>query len=135
MKIIGSKINLTCIALCVAIWMLIGSQLLCSCITKEGMTELKVAIKSNITDINFNEFKKIDPKFDYIIGPKIPPPEGQLDMFSSNEFSPNCCLGNYSPYSSYGGCACITRGQADFLNSRGFNRGGNDTPVKGSSIM
>ncbi len=48
----------------------------------------------------------------------IPLPEGQLDMFATTPFSPDCCP---NAYSSSMGCACMTTNQYDFLKNRGFN--------------
>ncbi len=48
----------------------------------------------------------------------IPLPEGELDMFATTEFKPECCPNTYS---SGSGCACMTMGQYNFLNLRGNN--------------
>lgn len=48
----------------------------------------------------------------------IPLPEGQLDMFATTEFKPECCP---NAYSSSMGCACMTVGQYGYLISRGGN--------------
>lgn len=39
--------------------------------------------------------------------------EGQLDILSQNEYSPECCM--HSSYSSSTGCACITSEQKKML--------------------
>ena len=54
------------------------------------------------------------------LNPTVPLPEGQLFMYANNEFSGKCC--SFSNVSGGGGCACITKEQADYLNSRGGNR-------------
>jgi hypothetical protein len=48
----------------------------------------------------------------------IPLPEGQLDMFATTPFKPECCP---NAYSSSTGCACMTVPQLNYLNSRGGN--------------
>lgn len=48
----------------------------------------------------------------------VPLPEGQLDMFASTDFKPECCP---NAYSSSTGCACMTVDQYNFLKNRGFN--------------
>ena len=48
----------------------------------------------------------------------IPLPEGELDMFATTEFKPECCP---NAYSSSTGCACMTISQYDFLKNRGSN--------------
>jgi hypothetical protein len=51
----------------------------------------------------------------------IPLPEGELDMFATTEFKPECCPNTYTNGS---GCACMTMEQAQNL----WNRGGNNVP-------
>lgn len=48
----------------------------------------------------------------------IPLPEGELDMFATTPFKPECCPNTYS---SSMGCACMTIPQFNFLKNRGFN--------------
>jgi hypothetical protein len=45
----------------------------------------------------------------------IPLPEGELAMFATTEFKPECCPNTYSTST---GCACMTVGQYDALRSR-----------------
>jgi len=51
----------------------------------------------------------------------IPLPEGELDMFASTPFKPECCPNTYSTSI---GCACMTGTQYNYL----VNRGGNNVP-------
>lgn len=51
----------------------------------------------------------------------IPPPEGQLSMFATTPFKPECCPNTFSTSS---GCACMTANQYNFL----VKRGGNNVP-------
>lgn len=48
----------------------------------------------------------------------IPLPEGELDMFATTEFKPECCPNTYS---SSTGCACMTDSQYNYLITRGSN--------------
>lgn len=48
----------------------------------------------------------------------IPLPEGELDMFSTTPFKPECCP---SAFSTSTGCACITVDQYNYLRDRGGN--------------
>jgi hypothetical protein len=48
----------------------------------------------------------------------IPLPKGELDLFATTEFKPECCPNTYSNSS---GCACMTVGQYNFLKNRGTN--------------
>jgi len=51
----------------------------------------------------------------------IPLPSGQLDMFATTPFKPECCPNTYS---NSEGCACMTIDQYKYLG----NRGGNNVP-------
>lgn len=48
----------------------------------------------------------------------IPLPNGELDMFATTEFKPECCP---NAYSSSTGCACMTDQQYNYLRQRGSN--------------
>ena len=48
----------------------------------------------------------------------VPLPEGELDMFATTEFKPECCPNTYSTGS---GCACMTIDQYKYLRNRGSN--------------
>jgi hypothetical protein len=51
----------------------------------------------------------------------IPLPEGELDLFATVDFKPECCPNTYSTST---GCACMTTGQYNYL----VTRGGNNVP-------
>ena len=48
----------------------------------------------------------------------IPLPEGQMDIFATTEFKPECCPNSYT---SSNGCACMTMGQYNYIKDRGGN--------------
>jgi hypothetical protein len=48
----------------------------------------------------------------------IPLPKGELDLFATTEFKPECCPNTYSNSS---GCACMTVDQYNYLKNRGTN--------------
>ena len=48
----------------------------------------------------------------------IPLPEGELDLFATTEFKPECCP---NAYSNSTGCACMTMPQYTYLIERGSN--------------
>jgi hypothetical protein len=48
----------------------------------------------------------------------IPLPEGEMDMFATTQFKPECCPNTYSTGS---GCACMTVDQYKYLRNRGSN--------------
>jgi hypothetical protein len=51
----------------------------------------------------------------------VPLPEGELDMFATTPFKPECCP---NAYSNSSGCACMTGEQYNWL----IQRGGNNVP-------
>jgi len=51
----------------------------------------------------------------------IPLPEGELNMFETTPFKPECCP---NAYSNSSGCACMTVDQYNYL----IQRGGNNVP-------
>lgn len=51
----------------------------------------------------------------------VPLPEGELSMFATTPFKPECCPNTYS---NSMGCACMTVPQYNYL----INRGGNNVP-------
>ena len=48
----------------------------------------------------------------------VPLPEGEMFMFATTPFKPECCPSSYSTSS---GCACMTGAQYNFLQLRGSN--------------
>ena len=48
----------------------------------------------------------------------IPLPKGELDMFATTEFKPECCPNTYS---NSMGCACMDLNSYQYLISRGSN--------------
>jgi hypothetical protein len=52
-------------------------------------------------------------------GGPVPLPEGELLIFKTNKFSPECCP---SSYSNGDGCVCASPEQMKYLNERGGNR-------------
>jgi hypothetical protein len=48
----------------------------------------------------------------------IPLPKGELDMFATTPFKPECCPNTFSNSS---GCACMTTAKYNYLIERGGN--------------
>ena len=48
----------------------------------------------------------------------VPLPEGEMLMFANTPFKPECCPNTYSNSS---GCACMTTGQYNYLQTRSSN--------------
>ena len=124
-KVLGFKARVEVIVISVIIGMLLCSHLLCGCATQEGMDVAGAAIGYKMNDGVHTD--KYDPKVNMPevaggekLAPVVPLPEGQLFMLANNEFSGDCC--STSNVSGGNGCACITKEQACYLNSRGGNR-------------
>ena len=48
----------------------------------------------------------------------IPLPKGELDMFATTPFKPECCP---NAYSNSSGCACMDMNSYNYLHQRGGN--------------
>jgi hypothetical protein len=64
-------------------------------------------------------YQQTAQKANMYTGTQVPLPDGELFFFQNNQFKPECCP---SPYSASTGCACMSREQIAYLNSRGGNR-------------
>ena len=124
-KVLGFKARVEVIVISVIIGMLLSCHLICGCATQEGMEVAGAAIGYKMN--NGVHTDKYDPKVNMSevaggdkLAPVVPLPEGQLFMWANNEFSGKCC--ETSNVSGGNGCACITKEQACYLNSRGGNR-------------
>jgi hypothetical protein len=132
-KILGMKIRPVIVVLCIVVGMIIGCFALCSCskITlqqvKEGFEELGASRTYNMSEgvpgsYGNSNLQSITQKLNTNQGPKLPLAAGELFFFANNEFKPECCLPPFSSVSSADGCACVTKEQVDYINSRGGNR-------------
>ena len=123
-KVFGVKLRVECIVISVIIGMILGCHLFCGCFTKEGMdtmgASLNYAMNNGVHNDKYEERHDMSEMSGGSLNPTVPLPEGQLFMYANNEFSGKCC--SFSNVSGGGGCACITKEQADYLNSRGGNR-------------
>ena len=124
-KILGFKARVEVIVISMIIGCLLCCHLVCGCVTREGMQVAGAAIGYKMA--NGVHQDKYDPRASMLevngggkIGPQVPLPEGQLFFYANNEFSGKCC--DDSNVSGANGCACITKEQQCYLNSRGGNR-------------
>ena len=128
-NILGNKLRVEVIILCMIVGGFIALNMFCSCAggIKEGF-ELAVAaidytmespypVSTNKTSgVSGNVFAKLENNHvDY----SEPFPEGQMSMFSQNTLSPSCCPATYSGSS---GCVCATPEQMKFISARGGNK-------------
>ena len=106
------------------IGVIIGYHLLSGCSCCEGMSLMDYAMNKGVhNDTYENKFNQFEVNQQGSLPAKAPMNEGQLFMWANNEFNAKCC--ESSNVSGNGGCACITKEQADFLISRGGNRASN----------
>ena len=124
-KILGFKARVEVIVISMIIGCILGCHLVCGCVTREGMQVAGSALGYNMAKGVHNE--KYEQRHDAMevngggkLGPQVPLPEGQLFFWANNEFSGKCC--EDSSVSGGNGCACITKEQQCYLNSRGGNR-------------
>ena len=134
-NILGQKMRIEIIILCMIIGGFIGVNLFCSCAggLKEGFqagTELMGAainysmgtgVKSSWE--NKAGYQKpagnIYNTLDANVGGDVPLPDGELYLFYNNKNSPDCCPASYS---GDNGCVCAYPEQMKYLNQRGGNR-------------
>ena len=124
-KVLGMKLDVKCILISMVIGAILGSHLLCGCVTKEGMETIGSVMNYKMSEgVHTNTYEKktnmMNVNGGSRLSPKVPLPEGQLFMWANNDFSAKCC--EHSNVSGGKGCACITAEQNDYLNSRGGNR-------------
>jgi len=135
-NILGQKLRIEIIILCMLLGGFIGVNMFCSCAggVKEGFqigTELMGAalnysmgngVKGSWDNTKADaEAKKVNV-YDTLstnVGGEVPLPDGELYMFYNNKNSPDCCP---SVYSADNGCVCASREQMVYLNQRGGNR-------------
>ena len=134
------KFNLVILILILIVAMMLWGSLLCSCSRvnlMEGFAMLGgVNIGEQFSNYNtppVNTNKWTNPSLVYTKGKKpskgvqnilnrpvqpIPLPNGELDLFATTKFKPECCPNSYTTGS---GCACMTTGQLGYLKNRGGN--------------
>ena len=123
-KFLGIKWRVECIVVSMIIGVIIGYHLLRGCSCCEGMSSMDYAMNNGVhNDTYENKFNQFEVNQQGSLPAKAPMNEGQLFMWANNEFNAKCC--ESSNVSGNGGCACITKEQADFLISRGGNRASN----------
>tara|TARA_B100001029_G_C15012329_1_gene425030 strand:+ start:802 stop:1200 length:399 start_codon:yes stop_codon:yes gene_type:complete len=127
-KLFGFKIEfrLHVVLICLALGAVIGSELFCNTITREGASVIGSTLDYAMNDGVHEERRKVlanlDDTYEKV---QVPLPEGQLFFYANNKFStdPECCK---SGVSGIAGCACVTKEQREFINSHGGNASGSD---------
>lgn len=132
-KIMGLKIRPVVVILCILLGMIIGGFVLCSCAkitlqqVKEGFDEMGSERSYNMSSgvqgsYGNRHLQNITQNITSNNGPALPLKNGEMFFFAKNKFSPECCLPPFSSVSSADGCACVTKEQVEYINSRGGNR-------------
>lgn len=127
-KLFGFKIEfrLHVVLICLALGAVIGSELLCNTITREGMnvagSALDYAMSNGVHEERRKVLTNLDNTYEKV---QVPLPEGQLFFYANNKFSTDkeCCA---SGVSGTGGCACVTKEQRDFISHHGGNASGSE---------
>jgi hypothetical protein len=132
-NIMGFKMRLEIIILCIILGIFIGVNLFCTCAggVKETFkligTDLDYSIGEGVKkswenkEVGNNENYENDlyGSMEGNVGGDVPLPESELVMFGKNKYDPDCCP---SVYSGSSGCVCATPEQMKYLNQRGGNR-------------
>ena len=142
----GTTVTFQAIVLMIIIYLILVRNTVCGCCrtsVSEGMTIAKKKVaegfgnrgNQNSAPYSLNETAPIDTSKwmgadltsystpgsqDILNRPEqpVPLPEGEMAMFSTTKFSPECCPNAYSTGS---GCACMTKKQYDYIHNRGGN--------------
>ena len=135
LTILGYKMRVELIILCIMLGWFIAVNTFCSCTggVKEGFTAttkilgaaldysmgqgVKGSYETDDSGDTTNMFQHLDGN----TGGKVPLPDGQLAMFYDNKQDSSCC-GQGSSYSGSMGCVCVSPEQMNYLNERGGNR-------------
>lgn len=133
-NILGQKLRLWVIIVCMLIGGFIAVNVFCSCSgggLREGFSSASDLMGATLdysmgtgvkgswdkprTDIPPN----INQSLEGNVGGPVPLPEGELFIWRENKSDPNCCPGIYSTST---GCICSSPEQMNYLNERGGNR-------------
>jgi hypothetical protein len=135
-SILGHKMRLELILVCLLVGGFIGVNMFCSCAggVKEGFQAGTQLVGSTLSytmgtgvkgswetedsaSSGYNSwFQGLEGNTQ---GDHVPLAEGQLAMFPNNRSGPDCCPATYT---NSVGCVCATPEQMKYLNERGGNR-------------
>ena len=112
LKILGYKLRLEVVVICVLLGVIIGSSMACSC-RREGAVGRMAAEYGTTTGMSdgVNSKKWGDAANHY---------GDSMFFYANNNFSPESCA--YSTVSGSNGCADVTSEQSKFIEMRGGNR-------------
>jgi len=117
-RILGSKMRVEIIILCMIIGGIMSCNVFCSCAggVKEGF-QTALALSGAAIDYTTST-QSVDLLSNLETNHVEPSEEGQKFFFAQNEMSPSCCPATYSGST---GCVCATPEQMKFLMERGGN--------------
>lgn len=138
LELFGFKLSIEIITIIFIIYLILIVNTLYACCNSEGFTGANTnngesslyninkdtPIDTTTWDMSNLTFKKnqpVDKAVQEILDrPKqpIPLPDGQLSMFATTPFKPECCPNTFSNST---GCACMTVNQYNYLRERGGN--------------
>ena len=138
LELFGFKISVELITVICIIYLILIVNTLYSCCNKEGFTGANTNYgESSIFNVNkdspidtsawdmgnltFKKNQPVDKAVKEILdrpAQPIPLPDGQMSMFATTPFKPECCPNTFSNSS---GCACMTVNQYNYLRERGGN--------------
>lgn len=129
--ILGFKMRLELIILCMLLGGFISLNLFCTCAggVKESFQLIGSSLDYTMGEGVKSSWENKTSSEDYSnglysslegnVGGEVPLPESELILFNQNKFAPECCP---SVYSNSTGCVCATPEQMKYLNTRGGNR-------------
>ena len=131
-SIFGYKISIQILLLIGIIWLILASHTVCGCgdfyKIIEGFASIRDATvdtrKWSASDLTMATGQPPSIGVQEIMNRKeqpVPLQEGELSMFATTEFKPECCPNTYT---TGAGCACMTMKQHTML----MERGGNNVP-------
>ena len=141
-EIMGLKMRVEVLAIGAIVGCLLCCHLLCSCSkvsAKEGMQVLGAAVDYKMGEgVRGSWDTRPQEKGPSVAwrsqnhdatGSNLVDPESSMSFFADTQFKPECCGSTYSSQgglTSQGvtssGCACLSKEQMDYLNTRGGNR-------------
>ena len=116
--VLGNKMRVEIILLCMIIGGMIACNVFCSCAggVKEGYQVMMMALPDAVMDLSNDNSR--NPLQELETNTLEPSTEFEKTFFAQNTMSPSCCP---STYSGSSGCVCTTPEQMKYLMMRGGN--------------
>ena len=114
-ELFGIKLRLEVVLLCIALGMVIGTELLCNCVKKEGFNVaasfVNHTLKNGLPTLKetFDSMKGTHDPTEMYEKIQIPMPDGRLFFYANNDFSPECCKHSTVSGTEIGRASCRER--------------------------